>query len=271
MLPVRQPTVSVPEPMDVVVVVVAAYRVGVTRVLVVDDDFMVAKLHGRYVSAMDGFTVVGVAHSGADALRAARRLRPDLVLLDIYLPDMDGIAVLRELRAAEERSGDTRSADALFITAARDAGVVRAALRAGALHYLIKPFHRSALEEQLHHVASLRNRLDALDEARQEARQEDVDRIFGTRPPARANSPRGSRRAPRTWWNASCARTRPACPPPSAPRRVPCPASARAAISSTSRKRGGPRCRCGTGGRGGRSAATARCPDLAGRARPRRS
>lgn len=170
---------------------VATYGVGVTNVLVVDDDFMVAKLHSRYVSAMDGFTVVGVAHSGAEALRAARRLRPDLVLLDIYLPDMDGISVLRELRSAEEREGDARSADALFITAARDAGVVRAALRAGALHYLIKPFHRSALQEQLQHVAALRNRLDALDEARQEARQEDVDRIFGTRPPGSRELPKG--------------------------------------------------------------------------------
>lgn len=93
-----------------------------TKVLVVDDDFMVAKLHSRYVSALDGFTVVGVAHTGAEALRAARRLRPDLVLLDIFLPDMDGIQVLRELRAAEERDGDGHSADALFITAARDAG-----------------------------------------------------------------------------------------------------------------------------------------------------
>ncbi|MFD9423450.1 MULTISPECIES: response regulator [unclassified Streptomyces] len=162
-----------------------------TKVLVVDDDFMVAKLHSRYVSAMDGFTVVGVAHSGAEALRAARRLRPDLVLLDIYLPDIDGIGVLRELRAAEERDADGHSIDALFITAARDAGVVRAALRAGALHYLIKPFHRSALVEQLHHVASLRNRLDALDEARQEARQEDVDHIFGTRPPGSRELPKG--------------------------------------------------------------------------------
>ncbi|MDF9873291.1 response regulator [Streptomyces sp. NPDC001110] len=162
-----------------------------TKVLVVDDDFMVAKLHSRYVSAMDGFTVVGVAHTGAEALRAARRLRPDLVLLDIFLPDMDGIQVLRELRAAEEREGDGRSADALFITAARDAGVVRAALRAGAQHYLIKPFHRSALQEQLQHVASLRNRLDALDEARREARQEDVDRIFGTRPPGSRELPKG--------------------------------------------------------------------------------
>ncbi|MEU0394147.1 response regulator [Streptomyces sp. NPDC006208] len=158
------------------------------NVLVVDDDFMVAKLHSRYVSATEGFRVVGVAHSGADALRAAERLRPDLILLDVYLPDMDGISVLRELRAAEERDGDGRpSADVLFITAARDAGTVRSALRAGALHYLIKPFNQAALQEQLRHVASLRTRLDQLEEAR----QEDVDRIFGTRPPGSRELPKG--------------------------------------------------------------------------------
>lgn len=156
------------------------------NVLVVDDDFMVAKLHSRYVSATEGFTVVGVAHSGAEALRAAERHRPDLVLLDIYLPDMDGINVLRELRAAEERDGRA-SVDALFITAARDAGLVRAALRAGALHYLIKPFTQAALQEQLRHVASLRSRFDRLGEAR----QEDVDQIFGTRPPGSRELPKG--------------------------------------------------------------------------------
>ncbi|MER6617420.1 response regulator [Streptomyces xantholiticus] len=158
-----------------------------TKVLVVDDDFMVAKLHSRYVSATDGFTVVGVAHSGAEALRAAERLRPDLVLLDIYLPDMDGIAVLRELRAAEQRDAARPTADALFITAARDASVVRSALRAGALHYLIKPFNQAALQEQLRHVAALRSRLDRLDEAR----QEDVDQIFGPRPPGSRELPKG--------------------------------------------------------------------------------
>ncbi|MFD9034539.1 response regulator [Streptomyces sp. NPDC059567] len=151
-----------------------------TKVLVVDDDFMVAKLHSRYVSAVDGFSVVGVAHSGAEALRLADRLRPDLVLLDIFLPDMDGISVLRELRGAG------LAVDALFITAARDAAMIRSALRAGALHYLIKPFNQAALQEQLRHVASLRTRLDTLDEAR----QEDVDQIFGTRP-------RGSRELPK--------------------------------------------------------------------------
>ncbi|QGV81401.1 response regulator [Streptomyces ficellus] len=152
-----------------------------TKVLVVDDDFMVAKLHSRYVSAMDGFTVVGVAHSGAEALRAAEALRPDVVLLDIYLPDMDGIGVLRALRTAGH------GVDALFITAARDAGTIRSALRAGALHYLIKPFSQAALREQLLHVAGVRTRLDALEEAR----QEDVDHIFGTRPPGSRELPKG--------------------------------------------------------------------------------
>jgi response regulator of citrate/malate metabolism len=157
------------------------------KVLVVDDDFMVAKLHSRYVSATEGFTVVGVAHSGAEALRTAEMVRPDLVLLDIYLPDMDGISVLRELRAAEERDEERGSVDALFITAARDAALVRSALRAGALHYLIKPFNQTALQEQLRHVAALRSRFDRLGEAR----QEDVDQIFGTRPPGSRELPKG--------------------------------------------------------------------------------
>ncbi|MGH4030844.1 response regulator [Actinomycetota bacterium Odt1-20B] len=158
-----------------------------TKVLVVDDDFMVAKLHSRYVSAMDGFVVAGVAHSGAQALRAAEAVRPDLVLLDVYLPDMDGIGVLRELRAAEERDPSRTRVDALFITAARDAEIIRAALRAGALHYLMKPFNQASLQGQLRHVATLRARLDNLDEAR----QEDVDQIFGARPPGSRELPKG--------------------------------------------------------------------------------
>jgi len=157
----------------------------VTTVLVVEDDFMVAKLHSRFVAATEGFTVAGVAHTGAEALRAAERLRPDLVLLDIYLPDMDGISVLRELRAKEQGGG--HHVDALFVTAAKDAHVVREALRAGALHYLIKPFDRAALRDQLRHAAALRARLDTLGEAR----QEDVDQIFGGRPRASRELPKG--------------------------------------------------------------------------------
>ena len=84
------------------------------RVLVVDDDFMVAKIHAAFVERTPGFTVAGMAHSGADALRAIHELLPDLVLLDIYLPDMNGVTVLRRLRV------EVPDVDVLVITAARE-------------------------------------------------------------------------------------------------------------------------------------------------------
>ncbi len=121
------------------------------RVLVVDDDFMVAKVHSGYVNRTPGFTVIGAAHSGTAALRMARDERPDLILLDIYLPDIDGLTVLRELRADPA----TVDIDVVVITAARDVDTIRGSLHGGALHYLIKPFSYAALRDQLDHVSSL--------------------------------------------------------------------------------------------------------------------
>ncbi|ALG14205.1 response regulator [Kibdelosporangium phytohabitans] len=151
------------------------------KVLVVDDDFMVAKVHSGYVTRTPGFEVVGVAHTGADALRAARQLRPDLVLLDIYLPDMDGLTVLQELRSSQ---GDT---DVIVISAANDVDTVRRAMRGGVLHYLIKPFSYSALFDQLRHFATLHEKLDRL----AVAGQADVDQVFGARPRGASTLPKG--------------------------------------------------------------------------------
>ena len=67
-------------------------------VLVVDDDFMVAEIHRKFVDRVDGFTTVGAARSGAEALEMAGALRPDLILLDVYLPDMTGLDVLQAAR-----------------------------------------------------------------------------------------------------------------------------------------------------------------------------
>ncbi|MCE7005366.1 response regulator [Kibdelosporangium philippinense] len=150
-------------------------------VLVVDDDFMVAKVHSGYVARTPGFTVVGVAHTGADALQAAQQLKPDLVLLDIYLPDMDGLAVLQELRSSQ---GDT---DVIVISAANDVDTVRRAMRGGVLHYLIKPFNYSALFDQLRHFATLDEKLDRL----AVAGQADVDQVFGARPRGATSLPKG--------------------------------------------------------------------------------
>jgi two-component system CitB family response regulator len=141
------------------------------RVLVVDDDFMVARVHTGYVERAPGFHVIGTAHTGEAALAAVAAHRPDLVLLDIYLPDMSGLEVLRALR------GSATPIDVLVITAARDITTVRTAIRGGAVHYLIKPFTPVALTEHLERYAESRRHLGMLGSSAQQA---DVDRLFGT-------------------------------------------------------------------------------------------
>jgi response regulator of citrate/malate metabolism len=138
-------------------------------VLIVDDDFMVAKVHAGFVAAVDGFEVIGTAATGAQALAEVERLRPDLVLLDVYLPDMTGLEVLRSLRAAGS------PVDVIVISAARDVDTIRSALHGGVLNYLVKPFDRRTFETRLRDYAALRDDLGELDEAG----QVDVDRVFG--------------------------------------------------------------------------------------------
>src|SRR5690606_5071868 len=69
-------------------------------VLVVDDDFRVARVHRAYVARVEPFRVTGVAGTGEEAVAAVGELRPDLVLLDLYLPDLFGLDVIPRLRAA---------------------------------------------------------------------------------------------------------------------------------------------------------------------------
>lgn len=145
-----------------------------TSVLVVDDDFMVARLHARFVELTEGFEVVGVAANGEEALRLATDLDPDLVLLDVHLPDLGGLDVLACLREEGSRAG------VIMVTAERDADTVRAALAGGAMQYVVKPFEQQDLVERLHRV---RGALRALGDG--ETDQEAIDRAFGA---ARASS-----------------------------------------------------------------------------------
>jgi len=109
------------------------------RTLVVDDDFRVAAIHAAYVNKVDGFEVIAEAHSAAEATDAVDRLRPDLMLLDLYLPDEHGLKLVTRLRDGHP------PVDVIVITAAKDADSVRVAMQGGALHYLLKPFSFGAL------------------------------------------------------------------------------------------------------------------------------
>ena len=147
---------------------------GPLRVLVVDDDFMVARVHRRFVERVPGFAVVGEARTGAEALDAVREHRPDLVLLDIYLPDMTGLEVLRALRA------DADPVDVLVVSAARDLDTVQEAYRGGAVQYLIKPFTAEAMRERLTEFQRRHRSVRAAASGGEgEVGQRDVDALFG--------------------------------------------------------------------------------------------
>ncbi|MFJ8003689.1 response regulator [Streptomyces fagopyri] len=157
-------------------------------VLVVDDDFRVAEINAKYVGKVPGFRVAARAHSAAQALAAVERAPVDLVLLDHYLPDRTGLELVHHMR---ERGHGT---DVIMITAASDVVTVRAAMRLGALHYLVKPFTFAALRTRLDSYAALRRTVDRVG-GRGVAGQEQVDRMFGalrTSPaPASPGLPRG--------------------------------------------------------------------------------
>jgi response regulator of citrate/malate metabolism len=139
------------------------------RTLIVDDDVRVADVHRAYVERIDGFAVAGVAHRGADALRRIVDDRPDLMLLDIYLPDLGGLEVCRRLRAAGNL------VDVIAVTAARDVETVKGALGLGAAQYLVKPFAFATFREKLERYAAYRARLAAGGEAQ----QGEIDAMLG--------------------------------------------------------------------------------------------
>jgi response regulator of citrate/malate metabolism len=141
------------------------------RTLVVEDDPIAAEANATHVRRVPGFDVVGVVGTAADALRAVDRTPVDLLLLDVHLPDGNGLDVLRRLRTA----GHT--VDAIMVTRARDLAVVQAAVAFGATQYLVKPFTAAAVRTKLEAHRDYRDRLGA---AAPVVAQADVDALLGT-------------------------------------------------------------------------------------------
>ncbi|MGW5422109.1 response regulator [Streptomyces sp. NPDC003943] len=150
------------------------------RVLVVEDDPVAADAHALYAGRVAGFTVVGVAHSRAEAVRVLDRVPVDLILLDLYLPDGHGLQLLRALRAAGH------AADVIAVTSARDLAIVREGVSLGVVQYVLKPFTFATLRDRLARYAEFRA------SAGEASGQDEVDRALATlRAPQPAALPKG--------------------------------------------------------------------------------
>jgi response regulator of citrate/malate metabolism len=140
------------------------------RVLIVEDEPTAAEALALHVERVPGFEVVGHVRAGAEALRRVAASGVDLVLLDIYLPDMSGLEVLRRLRAA----GHT--VDVVATTRARDLSVVQAAVSFGVTQYLVKPFTSLAVRQKLERYSAYRASLAGAGLA---VAQGEIDSLFG--------------------------------------------------------------------------------------------
>ncbi len=108
-----------------------------TRVLIAEDEALI-RLDLKEMLVEEGFDVVAEVADGASAVRLTRELRPDLVILDVKMPVMDGIA-------AAEQIANERLAAILMLTAFSQRELVEKARRAGAMAYLVKPFQKHDL------------------------------------------------------------------------------------------------------------------------------
>lgn len=123
------------------------------RVVIIEDDPMVAEVNRAYVEGSGPFSVVGAARTGREGVQLVADLAPDLVVLDIYMPGMDGVEALKEIR----RQG--LPADVLMVTAAQDVQTIQEVLRQGAVDYIIKPFKFERIRSTLQAYAQMRHRL----------------------------------------------------------------------------------------------------------------
>ena len=124
------------------------------KVLIVEDDPMVAMINEQYIKRSHDFCVVSKCRNGREALEYLAGNEVDLLVMDVYMPQMDGFETLRQIRNRQI------SVSAIMVTAANDRNSLEEALQLGVLDYLVKPFtferFRIALDKYIAHATALK-------------------------------------------------------------------------------------------------------------------
>ncbi len=131
------------------------------KVLIVEDDPMVAMINEQYVNRNKAFCVVEKCRDGRSALEYLENNEVDLIVLDVYMPLMDGFETLRQIRK------NKKAVDIIMVTAANDRASLEEALHLGVVDYLVKPFtyerFRIALDKYVSQIVALKD-MDTLNQ-----------------------------------------------------------------------------------------------------------
>ncbi len=103
------------------------------EVFIVEDDIRIAEINRKFVEKVEGFSVCGIALNEEEAKEQISILKPDLVILDIYFPDMNGLDLLRWIRS------EFRGIEVVMVTAATEVKTLKHALEDGIFDYIVKP------------------------------------------------------------------------------------------------------------------------------------
>lgn len=104
------------------------------KVLIVEDDPMVSMINEQYICKNKNFEVLGTCKNGNEAIDFLKNNSIDLVVLDVYMPVMDGIETLKQIRQLK------MAVEVIMVTAANDTGTLEETMHLGVIDYLIKPF-----------------------------------------------------------------------------------------------------------------------------------
>jgi two-component system, CitB family, response regulator DctR len=119
------------------------------KVLLIEDDPMVQEINRTYIDQLEGFHIIGIASNGIEGIELIRKLNPDLAIIDVFMPNQDGLETIKQLRTEGFKT------DIIMITAASDLETVKYALQHGAIDYIVKPFTferiQQAFEKYLAH------------------------------------------------------------------------------------------------------------------------
>lgn len=137
------------------------------RILIVEDDPMVASINKKLTEKVEHFQVVDIASTEEMALEKVKNSVPDLVLLDIYLTNGNGLNLLQKIRHLDIPT------DVILVTAAKDSKTIAQSMRYGAIDYIIKPFDLERLEKSLKNYLKLRFLLDK----DKDIKQSDLDKV----------------------------------------------------------------------------------------------
>ncbi|WP_134684294.1 response regulator [Brevibacillus migulae] len=138
------------------------------RVVVIEDDAMVQEINRQFIDNDPRFQVVGLASNGAEGIEMIARLQPELAVMDIFMPALDGIGTLKRLRSEEN------PIDVIVVSAAKDPETIQTMLRGGVIDYIIKPFKMDRMKQALDKYVQMKTRL----QQERSISQKELDQFF---------------------------------------------------------------------------------------------